>query len=61
MAPTTIRQILLLVIALGIFLGLLVGFYYSSFPAVAGEESAGSDVLMSCLSGGSCTCPSCLV
>lgn len=33
--PTTIRQFLLLIIALGIFLGLLVGFYYSSFPAVA--------------------------
>jgi hypothetical protein len=33
--PTTIRQILLIVMALGIFLGLLVGFYVSTFPAVA--------------------------
>ena len=31
----TIRQFLLIVIALGIFLGLLMGFYYSSFPAVS--------------------------
>ena len=39
MAPATIRQILLLVIALGIFLGLLVGFYFSAFPAVLNSRT----------------------